>query len=302
MTTLTPSCIILSNIDSNSGTFTNPQTQPANDFYCRFLSPIYLKENSRVALKSIQFESANEIVIDDSCNELELYLNGGGAPTFGVPYPGNMTNTITLVQGTYTIETLCEHISNQVMAAFALLNIDEHFGFRCYFAAKGYIWFEFVRDESGDYGLPLEIQIWTNQNALADILGLAINSNGLGSQLHELSGATGPVHNIVCDYQPFLNRTLNGTSSCVLVELQNLRIKSMNSYIRNNVNIMAKVPIYSVPIEPYVQYEPAETIYFKTQETTLTELHIRLLNIDMTLHKTTNQKPTILVLEILPIA
>jgi hypothetical protein len=302
MSPLTPSCLIISNVNENSGTFVSQQ--PANDFMVQFRTPIFLTEESQIGIKSIQFESAQEILIDSGCNRLLLHISGGGAPNpFGIAYPGDASNVITLTLGNYTIETLCEHISNQIMAALGnpLIQMDEHFGVRCYFAAKGFIWFEFVRDESADYGIPILIQLWTDQPALANILGLAVVPTFQESELHELSGATGPVHNIVCDYQPYLNRSLTGYSPCVLVEIQNLRMRSMNSYIKNNVNIVAKVPLYSAPAEPYVQYEPSETIFFKPQQVSLTELRFRLLNLDMTLHKCTNQKPTIIVLEILPV-
>lgn len=305
MSSLTPSCLILSNVNENSGTISSIQQpsnsiQPANDFIVQFRSPIVLKDNSQIALKSIQFESANEIVIDTTCNRILLHINGAGAPNpWGQAYP-LLGGLITLVPATYTIETLCEHISNQIMSALTTVLMNEHIGVRCYFGAKGYIWFEFMRDESGDYGLPVLIQLWTDQVRLADILGLSLKPNG-ESQLHQLVGATGSVHNIICDYQPYLNRTANGYSPCVLVELPNLRIKSMNSYIKNNTNIIAKVPLYSAPIEPYVQYEPSETIYYKTENVSLTQLQIRLLNIDLTAHRTTNQKPTIVVLEIIPV-
>jgi hypothetical protein len=292
----------MTNADQNSGTL-NP-VQPGNDFSVQFRTPIYLKENSRVALKSIQFETAQEIVIDDTCNELELYMEGAGAwfPQIGVVYPGNATNTVQLTNGTYTLETLCEHISNVVVAHCIAIDPTwtDYWGFRCYFAAKGFVWFEFVRDESGDYAQLATIQLWTYQPALANILGLALTPNNQESQVHELADATGPFHNIVADYQPYVNRTASGYSPNVLVELQNLRIKSLHSYIRGNVNIIAKVPLYSAPTEAYVQYEPAGEIYFKTQETVLTEMRIRLLNLDMSLHATTNQKPTVAVLEILP--
>jgi hypothetical protein len=302
MTTLTPSSIIISNVDINSGTLAS--VQPANDFSVQFRSPIYLKENSRVSIKSVQFESAQEIVIDDTCNELELYMAGAGAwfPQIGIAYPGNATNTVQLTNGTYTLETLCEHITNAVVAHCVTIDPTwtDHWGFRCYFGAKGFIWFEFARVDSGDYTDLATIQLWTEQPALANILGLALSPGGQQSQLHELADATGAYQNIVADYQPYLNRSATGYSPCVLLELQNLRIKSLNSYIRGNVNIMAKIPLYSAPAEPYVQYEPAETIYFKTQETSLTELRFRLLNLDMSLHGVTGQKPTIIVMEIQP--
>lgn len=299
---LSPSCVILSNADQNSGTLST--VQPANDFSVQFRSPISLKENSRVALKSIQFEVSQLILIDDSCNELELYMEGEGNwfPQIGIAYPGNASNTITLTNGTYTLETLCEHITNKVIAACIAIDPTwtDHWGFRCYFAAKGFIWFEFTRDESGDYAQLATIQLWTYQSALANILGLALTPDGEESQVHGLTDATGPVHNLVADYQPYLNRTASGFNPCCLVEIQNLRIKSLNSYIRGNVNVVAKVPLYSAPVESYVQYEPAESIFFKTQECLLTEIRIRLLSLDMSLFQMTGQKPTVAVLEILP--
>jgi len=322
MTTLTPSCIILTNIDSNSGTTPTTITQPANDFFCKFSSPIYLKEGSRIALKSLEFESANEIFIDETCNVFHMFINGAGLGQVGTNYNVNPTaNPINLVPGTYTIETLLEHMSNQIMAwgnTFNPPTFNDHLGIRVSLNDKGYIRWTFERvDGSGaspvlptHFNTPTQYQLWTLQPKLANILGLSlqINNPTLGSQLKELDATSGVVQYIDADYQPYFNQSRKATSiatgtfsPCVLVELQNLRIRSMNSYIRNNVNVIAKVPLYSAPVEHYVVYEPAETIYFRTQETTITELHIRLLNIDMTLHNTTNQKPTILVLEILPI-